>query len=362
MYIYNIPYIEDDSLYTEVIYSNEKKDIAELLVEFLDTIQHGYLDDNFEEEPLDFLLDVAVNDYHMAHITIHYIKENGEVVTGMYAVKDIYHSYEHCLDTLDYLKTVDEIILSTEIHYDKDIHSDWVNFLWDGIETHLFSYATIEAKKENEAEKEEEIYSDFALPNELYIDKPLQNEEQLVDLFKQWATALGIDITHKKIRLAEEKDYQKRPRLENLERTVQRLKEEPYTIPMHLAFLEKKEVPTFEQMVEYLKKESPETIACVLEKFSDNYIIRVLQALEDEDKLIEVAQKFPSVPTLTFEERRRFFDIFEYEESFALSRIKVLQSRYSNFQQVVLKPDKNTQEQDDTNEYLAWEWMLKQNR
>ena len=362
MFFYIIPYRDPEEVHTRIqtIFSKEELPLVPLLHRFFEEIQHGYIDTDYSEYSTKETLAIAVDTYHISTIAIQEVKDE-TVYNGEYDVRfllDRLRYFDFCLEALS---TQQEILLSTEILYENDVHTDDINFLVDGVERFLFEFCTQEMIDDEEGDEvffEEEgfAYKQFdsgvSIPYTLIIPSPIQQESDIIGVFFEWTKSIGIDMSHKQVRLAKEEEFKQRPLLDGLIKQQAEDPESLFYIPAQFVFLDKRTLPAFDEFVAQLKNETAETIACVLERFSDAYIVDVLRKLpEKKEKIIH---RFIQIPSTTLEERIRFITLFEQE--FDLSYVE---ERMASLRALdcVQQPDQ-TDPQSQYIEYTAWQTLL----
>jgi hypothetical protein len=354
LYIYQIPYLKDDYVQScNVVLENEVK-LEDLLRKFLENIDYGYIDDDFSECDLKSLLKILVEELKVTTLNVIQTNQNEKPKLESFFIKQYYEQVSYFDDCLEYIKNESEMILSSEIKYDRPIERDFVQFLINGVETFLFEYFL---EKERDLE---EGFFDNAIHNQIQIKKALSSKSEIIELFKNWAKINELDISGKIVRMAEEEDYKKRPFLEKLEDLANQVEDEKYYIPGDLMFFSKKDIPPFEELIEKLKEEDDATIACVIDEFKTESILKILNELDPAVKR-KVMNHFPCIPTLTFLERKRFTDIFHYDKAYIQTRLEKLKNRFGDIEELKSKNTLKDSEKDALNEYLVWmEYLKKQ--
>lgn len=362
MYIYNIPYNYDNTIYTETIKTEKKISLEELLRKFLENIQHGYLDETFEDYCLSTLLNTCVKEYNLNFINIIYLNNHKHKIIN-FSIRDLRRQMTHFEINKKYIQDTNEIILSTQILYEKEIEQDFIHILNDGVETFLFTFFTKESEDIHIPFEEEPFpifKNDFSkiINDAIKINKPLSSKQQIIKVFRQWCEQINIQTNDKQIKLASEEDFKRRPFFEKLEDSFKQDPERKFVTPSELIFFDKKSIPPIEELVEKLKKETPETIACVIDDFKDETILTILNLLDIETKK-QVIKVLPCIPCQSLKEKKRFLKLFNYDNSFVKKRIETIKNKYNGkIDNLLEKETKKDSEQDDINEYLAWKNYL----
>lgn len=359
MFIYSIPYFKEETkkALVHTIYSTHELKLIPLLKQFFSEIHHGYLDEDYNAYSDEKCLKIAYETYGIINVSIQEIRD--EIFSGMYYVEDAYHYFMHFSFCINALKNQSEILLTSHILYEREVDSDDVHFLVDGVEIFLFDFYTPEENEVDDIDlPKEEFYSYKTFDdgivhlNTIEIQKPLQKEEELIDVFFQFSKQIELDVSGKTVRLATSDEIKKQPLFDKLLKQIDEDDDFLFSIPMHLAFPLSGEIPPQDQLIELLKVESEETIACVLDGFSDEYILGVLEKLPEKRE--SIIQRFIQIPSATFKERFRFIHLFkdEYDLDFVKERIEYLKTL-----DCVKNPDKEDPHSKYI-EFLAWEKLL----
>lgn len=363
MIIYSIPYFdEDECVHINDVVLEKEEPLDNVLRIFLSKIEHGYLDDDYSELSLIQLLQICVEQYKIHSFKILQLSQNQKPKLGRFYLEEHFIEMAHFEKCLDYIKNHDEIILSTQVKYEGEVESDYIQLLYNGIETFLFIFYTLD-EEYGVWNSNSELYDEYVIPfykpkDEIQIDKPLTSENQIIDVFKNWAKNIHLDITDKNIRLAEKSDYIKNPFLEDLKDTIDQDPDHKFSTPGNLMFFNKDDIPPFDELVASLKKETPETIACVIDDFKNDTILKILEAL-GEPLSQQVMEVLPLIPCQTFKEKKRFINLLPYTKEFAENRILSLQKKYNrDIESIAKKEHKKYSEEDNIAEYLVWKDFL----
>ncbi len=260
----------------------------------------------------------------------------------------------------------EEIILSTLIDYSfsaEGVITDEINICHNGVERFLFYFSDGEKCGDWEYEGndyETVLFEDgISIPDELKIKKPLMRNEQILDIFKEWAKLIGIDLTGKIVRMANHEDFKRRPFLGELEDSIKQDPDHIFSIPSELLFFFQKNIPSTEQLIGDLHNEMPGTIACVIDDFKDETMIKILDGI-DSEKTKKVIQLLPQIPMKTYSERKRYMDLFEYDADFIKQRMSSLLSEFGECLDLDnKKKDGTRREKDRVAEYEAWQYYIK---
>jgi hypothetical protein len=368
MYIYHIPYLpkkDDAHCLIHTIFSDKELFLVPLLKKFLIEIRHSYIDEDYDAYSNAMILEIAVDVYFIEHIKIQNIEQNHKMKVGSFLVERQFRRFKHFHMMLEYMKRQEEIILSTEIEYVSSaggVMADQVNICYNGVERFLFYFSNGDKSGDWEHEGhdyETVLFEDgLSIPDELEIKKPLMSKEHILDVFAEWAKMIGIVLTRKTVRMANNEDFLRRPFLDELEDSIKQDPDHVFAIPSQYLFFFQKDVPSTDQLIEDLNNETPGTIACVIDDFKDETMMKILDGI-DSKKRNEVIHLLPQVPTMTFTERKRFMDLFEYDVDFANQRMSWIISELGDFFDLdIKKKDGTKREKDRVAEYEAWRYYI----
>lgn len=352
MFIYSVPYYDqkEELVRNRTFFSKEPYTVIALLKEFFGEMYYSYLDEDYNTYSEQKVLTIAVEHYKIDTISIQELK-NDVIYDGMFYVKQLYRSLLHLDFCINEINNQKEIILSSHIAYKNEVTEDDIHFLVNGKELFLFDFYTKETEEINHVLLEEELtIMKYVEPGIdvldcIEIEKPLKSKEEIIGVFVQWAKKLGVNLTGKKIRMAEEIDFTSRPLFDQLKKQKEEDSERQFVIPSNLFFLSKEDVPPITELIDLLKNETPQTIACVLDEFSDQYIMNVLSFLPEKKE--EIIHSFLQIPSTTLNERIRFVSLFfnEFNLETVKKRIQYLQE---------LECVKNPIEDDPYSQYLEF--------
>lgn len=370
LFIYTVPYFDKEKNTTHIasFHSDELLMLIPCLNQFLDYVSHGYLDEDYNSYSDIETLKIAVEEYSIGEILVQEIVSQDLVDHSSFYVRDLYYQLTYYQDMFHYIKSTNEILLSTEISYSHDVYEDDINILVNGHETSLFSMDYISEDDTEEdyvlpATEKEKHYrykyfeTGIELPDFFVITHPLKSKEEIVSVFIEWAKKHNLDLSGKTIRMAKEEEFLSRPLLDKLIQQEEANPDFEFVIPGHLAFFLHDEVPSPEKLIELLKDQPAKVIACVIDGFKDETIVTVLNALADKKE--EILKVYPLMPTLETHELKRFARLFGYSKDFILERIQELTKRYGgNIIHLQNKEYKTELEERDWNEFSVWRDLL----
>jgi hypothetical protein len=368
MYIYHIPYLpkkDDAHCLIHTIFCDKELLLVPLLKKFLIEIRHSYIDEDYDAFSNAIILEIAVDVYFIEHIKIQRIEQNLKMKVGSFLVKRQFRRLKHFNVMLEYMEKQKEIILSTEIDYaslTEGLTADEVNICHNGVERFLFSFSNGDQCGDWEYEGNDYktiLFEDgISIFDEFEIKKPLMGKEQILDVFVEWSKMIGIDLTGKTVRMANNQDFMRRPFLDELEDSIKQDPDHVFAIPSQYLYFFRKDVPSTDQLIEDLNNEKPGTIACVIDDFKDETMMKILDGI-DSKKRNEVIQLLPQVPTMTFTERKRFMDLFEYDVDFIKQRMSSIKREFGDYFDLNIKKNDGTKrEKDRVAEYEAWQYYI----
>lgn len=368
MYIYHIPYLpkkDDAHCLIHTIFSDKVLLLVPLLKKFLIEIRHSYIDEDYGGYSNAMILEIAADVYYIEHIKIQNIEQNHKMKVGSFLVKHQFRRLKHFHVMFEYMEKQKEIILSTEIDYTSStegVNVDYINICHNGVERFLFSFSDGDQRgdwKYEGRDYETVLFEDgLSIPDEFEIKKPLMSKEQILDVFAEWTKMIGMDLTGKTVRMANNEDFIRRPLLDELEDSIKQDPDHVFAIPSQYLFFFQKDVPSAEQLIEDLNNEMPGTIACVIDDFKDETMMNILDGI-DSEKRNEVIQLLPQIPTKTFTEIKRFMDLFEYDVDFVKQRMSSIKREFGDdFDLDIKKKDGTKSEKDRVAEYEAWQYYI----
>lgn len=372
MYVYHIPYISNkDEAHCLIhsMFSDKELLLVPLLRMFLIDIRHSYIDEDFSGYSNEEILAIAVSVFRVGAIKVQKIEKSRKMEVGIFLVESRFRRLKHFHKMLAYMSIQKEIILSTEIAYVSSVEGvsvDDINICHDGVERFLFSFSVDDDFDDLEYEGvnyDTILFEDgLPIPDQIKIEAPLMSEEQILDVFEQWAKMIGIDLTGKTMRMANDEDFLRRPFLEELADTIKQDPDHIFGIPSRYLLLSQSDIPPIDKLIEDLNDESPGTIACVIDDFKDDTMVNILNGI-DSEKRKEVIDLLPQVPTLTFTERKRFVELFKYDITFVKQRMAWITKEFDNhFDLDNIKKIGTKREKDLLAEFEAWQYYIEKEK